>query len=95
MITVVTDIHHAFGLPEEKGEIDMAQLLINTGINCPLAMRSEIVQQTKMMQEAGVTTSSSSPWSCPVILVRMKDYRELDEVTKVCPFQELIKFWMV
>ena len=56
----------------------------------PLAVRREVAKQLRDMQRAGVIQPSTSPWSCPVVMVKKKDgtqrfcvdYRALNAVTK-------------
>ena len=39
----------------------------------PFAVRQQVAEQLKNMQEQGVITHSHSPWASPVVLVRKKD----------------------
>ena len=56
----------------------------------PFAVRSEVAQQLRDMQAAGVVKPSNSPWASPVVMVCKRDgthrfcvdYRELNSVTK-------------
>ena len=100
----VAEDHEAFCLDKyERGETDLVQLEIDTGDavpkrqpvqRMPFAVRQEVARQLKNMQEAGVVRPSSSPWACPVVMVRKKDgshqfcvdYRQLSSVTKADTF---------
>eukprot|EP00731_Ephydatia_muelleri_P000008 Em0001g8a len=104
LVDMLLGFHNAFSLSEEeRGETDLIQMTIDTGTTqprksplrrMPLAVRAEVARQVEKMQEMGVVTPSSSPWSSPVVLVRKKDgahrfcvdYRGLNEVTKADGF---------
>ena len=72
--------HMAFCLEDgEQEETDLVQLQIDTGDALPrkqpsrwtpFAVRHEVDQQVKQMQEAGIIQKSRSPWPSPVILVK-------------------------
>ena len=102
--SALIDRHKAFALEEnERGETDLFQLEIETGDTAPIrqpvrrlpfAVRHEVAQQLKKMQEMGVIQPSNSPWASPIVLVRKKDgslrfcidYRKLNTVTKADTF---------
>ena len=92
--------HDVFSLEEgERGETSLTEMTIDTGDSLPqrvpahrmpLAVRREVAKQLRDMQRAGVIQPSTSPWSCPVVMVKKKDgtqrfcvdYRALNAVTK-------------
>ena len=96
----LVDHHEVFSVdPGERGETDLVQMNIDTGDaspcrqqarRMPFAVREEVAQQLKDMQQNGVIQPSSSPWASPVVMVRKKDgthrfcvdYRALNAVTK-------------
>ena len=98
--SALLDLHEAFILEDkERGETDLLQLEIETGDATPIkqpvrrlpfAVRQEVAQQLRRMQEMGVIQPSNSPWASPIVLVRKKDnslrfcidYRKLNAVTK-------------
>ena len=102
--SALMDRHKAFALEEnERGETDLFQLEIETGDTAPIrqpvrrlpfAVRHEVAQQLRKMQEMGVIQPSNSPWASPIVLVRKKDgslrfcidYRKLNAVTKADTF---------
>ena len=97
LIALLGKYHQVFSLMEgERGETDLATMSIDTGDTIlkkkpvrrvPFAVRWEVAQQLKQMQNQGVIQPSSSPWAS---LVRKKDgslricvdYRHLNNVTK-------------
>ena len=88
----------------ERGETDLVEMDINTGEvaptrqaarRLPFAVRQEVAQQLKEMQDSNVIQPSNSPWASPIVLVRKKDdtlricvdYRKLNSTTKpICDF---------
>ena len=96
--------HEAFSLnPNERGETELLTMEIETGEASPkkqaacrmaFAVRSEVAQQLRDMQAAGVVQPSGSPWASPVVIVRKRhgthrfcvDYRKLNSVTKADTF---------
>ena len=102
--TLLLTNHEAFAVEEgERGETDLVQMTIDTGDSSPkhqpvrrmpFAVRQQVAEQLKNMQEQGVITHSHSPWASPVVLVRKKDgsvrfcidYRSLNLVTKADQF---------
>ena len=79
---VILQYHHLFSVDEEeRGEMDLVQLTIDTGEaspmkqparHIPFAARQEVAQQCKM-EEANVIRPSSSLWSSLIVLVKKKD----------------------
>ena len=75
--------HDAFSLSEEdRGETDLAQLVIDTGEappkklpvrRIPFAVRKEVARQLCSMEQSKVIQPSHSPWASPIVLVRKKD----------------------
>jgi hypothetical protein len=64
----------------EVGRTDRTKFKINTGTNLPVALklrrtpltlRPEVDRQIKNMEERGIICKSSSPWSSPILLVRL------------------------
>ena len=97
---MVEDYHDVFSLNDgERGETDLVEMDINTGESAPtrqtarrlpFAVRQEVAQQLKEMQDSNVIQPSNSPWASPIVLVRKKDgtlricvdYRKLNSITK-------------
>ena len=100
----IADNHDVFSLEEgERGETDLVTMSIDTGDahpqkqaprRMPFVLRQEVAKQLKDMQRNGVIQPSCSPWSSPVVMVRMKDgshrfcvdYRGLNAVTRADTF---------
>ena len=100
LIALLGKYHQVFSLMEgERGETDLATMSIDTGETIlikqpvrriPFAVRREVAQQLKQIQNLGVIQPSSSPWASPIVLVHKKDgplrvcvdYRHLNNVTK-------------
>ncbi|KAL5481633.1 hypothetical protein EMCRGX_G021832 [Ephydatia muelleri] len=84
LVDMLLGFHNAFSLSEEeRGETDLIQMTIDTGTTqprksplrrMPLAVRAEVARQVEKMQEMGVVTPSSSPWSSPVVLLGHSRY---------------------
>ena len=83
----------------ERGETSLTEMTIDTedslpqqvaARRMPLAVHREVAKQLRDMQRARVIQPSTSPWSCPVVMVKKKngtqcfcvDYRALNAVTK-------------
>ena len=83
----------------ERGGTSLVTMPINTGdapprkqapCRMPFPVREEVARQLRDMQRDGVIQLSNSPWSSPLVMVRMKDgshqfcidYRALNSVTK-------------
>eukprot|EP00731_Ephydatia_muelleri_P007839 Em0004g177a len=100
LLSVIGDYHDVFSLNEgERGETDLVEMNIDTGEaaptrqavrRLPFAVRQEVAQQLKEMQDSNVIQPSNSPWASPIVLARKKDgtlrmcvdYRKLNSVTK-------------
>ena len=100
LLSVIGDYHDVFSLNEgERGETDLVEMNIDTGEaaptrqavrRLPFAVRQEVAQQLKEMQDSDVIQPSNSPWASPIVLARKKDgtlrmcvdYRKLNSVTK-------------
>ena len=100
LLQLLLEHHTAFAVDEgERGDTDLVQMSIETGEatpkrqsvrRTPFAVREEVAEQLRRMQEQGVIQPSCSPWASPVVLVRKKDgslhfcidYRGLNTVTK-------------
>ena len=100
LIDFLGEHHTTFALEEhEGGETNLVEFSIETGDadprrcaprRMPYAVREEVAQQHKKMQEARVIQPSTSPWATLVVMVRKKDgshrfcidYRHLNAVTK-------------
>ena len=96
----LSEHNQAFSLElRERGETDLVQLEIGAQTTTPkwqparrmpFAVRQEVAQQLKEMQEGGIIHLSKSVWASPVILVWKKngshwfcvDYQQLNSVTK-------------
>ena len=75
--TLLLTNHEAFAVEEgERGETDLVQMTIDTGDSSPkhqpvrrmpFAVRQQVAEQLKNMQEQGVITHSHSPWASPVV----------------------------
>ena len=82
LLQLLLENHHAFALVEgEWGETDLLHMEVDTGNaapqyqaarRTPFAVREEIAKQLHHMQQHGVISPSSSPWTSPVVLVRKK-----------------------
>ena len=104
LYTLLAEQNEAFSLMEdERGETNLVRFQIDTGDaspkrqpvrRVPFAIRQEIAQQLKKMQDMKVVKPSSSPWASPIVLVKKKDgtlrfcidYRKLNSVTKTDNF---------
>ena len=104
LLSLLLDHHFTFAVEDgERGETDVVQMTIDTGDHppkkqavrrVPFAVRQEVSQQLRKMQQEGVVKPSSSPWASPVVLVRKKDstlrfcfdYRHLNSITKADTF---------
>ena len=100
LLQILLEHHTAFAVDEgERGDTDLVQMSIETGEatpkrqpvrRTPFAVREEVAEQLRKMQDQGVIQPSCSPWASPVVLVRKKDgslrfcidYRGLNTVTK-------------
>ena len=100
MLSVIGDYYDVFSLNEgERGGTDLFKMNIDTGEaaptrqaarRLPFAVRQEVAQQLKEMQDSNVIQPSNSPWASPFVLARKKDgtlrmcvdYRKLNSVTK-------------
>ena len=98
--TLLSNHHRAFSINAgERGETSLVQMEVDTGDavhkrqpvrRMPFAVRQEVANQLRDMQQSGVIRSSSGPWASPVVMVRKKDgshrfcidYRHLNSVTK-------------
>ena len=77
-------------------EIETGEAVLRRQPACrlPLAVRSEVAKQLRVMQRAGVVIPSSSPWASPVVMVRKRDgtlrfcvdYSRLNSVIKADTF---------
>ena len=101
---LLEDYHDVFSLrKDDRGETQLVELHIDTGDaeprkypvrRVPFAVRKEIAQNLREMQDANIIQPSNSPWASPVVLVRKKDgtlrfcvdYRGLNSVTKLDQF---------
>ena len=80
--SLLAEQNEAFSLMEdERGETNLVRFQIDTADappkrqpvrRVPFAIRQEIAQQPKKMQDMKVKPSSS-PWASPIVLVRKKD----------------------
>lgn len=85
--------------PHDLGRTDIVQHCINTGETSPirqlprrltLAKQQEAAKAVEEMEKDGVIEASNSPWTSPIVLVKMKDgstsfcvnYQKLNSVTK-------------
>ena len=80
---LLSDHHEVFALEGgERGETDLVEMKIDTGDaypikqpvrRMPFAVRREVAEHLRKMQDNGVIVPSDSPWSSPVEMVREKD----------------------
>ncbi|VDL81868.1 unnamed protein product [Nippostrongylus brasiliensis] len=86
---VVQENHEVFAVDDpELTQTDLVTHEIDTGSSppirqrtrpVPVGARSELKEILKRLLERGIIERSHSPWASPVVLVRKKNYRELNK----------------